>query len=48
VASGKATLKELEEWYTLEEAYDLYEIIATNRYNEYLAMEYAQKKGSKR
>lgn len=46
IADGKATLKELKETYTLEEAFDLWEIIAVNRYNEYLAVEYAKKQGA--
>lgn len=42
-----ATYKELKEVYTLEEGFDLWEIIATNRYNENLAYEHAKKQGSK-
>ena len=47
VASKQATLHELKTVYTLEDAYNLYEIIAVTRYNEYLAIEGA-KKGAKK
>ena len=47
VASGKATLKELKTVYTLEDAYDLYEIIAVNKYNEWKLMEYYSKQAKK-
>lgn len=43
VASGKATLKELKESYTLEDAFDLWEVIAVTNYNEFLAIEHARK-----
>jgi hypothetical protein len=33
--------------YDLEDAFDLFEVIATNRFNEYLAIEHAKKKGGK-
>ena len=39
-----ATLNELKTIYSLEDAYDLWEVIMVNRYNEYLAIEYAKKK----
>ena len=37
IDAGKATLSELRTIYSLEDAYDLYEIIAVSRYNNYLA-----------
>jgi hypothetical protein len=37
VASGQASLRELNTVYTLEEAFDLWEIVMTTRVNEYLA-----------
>ncbi len=43
IADRQATLNELKTIYTLEDAFDLWEIIAVTRYNEYLAIEYAQK-----
>ena len=43
IANGKATLKELKNDYTLEDAFNLWEIIAVTHYNEYLAYEYAKK-----
>ena len=42
ISSGQATLKELKKEYTLEEACDLYEVIATTRINEHLAVKHAQ------
>jgi len=42
--SRQATLKELKYEYTLEEALDLYEVVATQRYNEWLASEYQKRK----
>lgn len=48
IADGKATLKELKESYSLEDAFYLYEIIAVTRYNEYLAIEHARKQGAHR
>jgi hypothetical protein len=44
VANKQATLHELQTVYTLEDAYDLFEIIAVTRYNEFLAIEDANKK----
>jgi hypothetical protein len=35
----------LNEYYTLEEAHDLFEIAMTNRYNEWLAVKDAEGKG---
>ena len=43
IADGKATLYELKTTYTLEDALDLWEIIATVKYNEHLAMEHVKK-----
>ena len=48
IANGKATLRELTEWYTLEEGFDLYEIIAVSHYNEHLAMQHAKKQGGQK
>lgn len=45
VANKYATLHELKTIYTLEDAYDLFEIIAVSRYNEHMAIEDANKKG---
>jgi len=49
IAEGKATLHELKTIYSLQDMYDLYEIIAVQRYNEHLAYEHAKRKskGSK-
>lgn len=47
VANRQATLHELNTIYTLEDAHDLFEIIAVTRYNEFLAVEDANKKGRK-
>jgi hypothetical protein len=44
VAEGKASLHELRTIYTLEDALDLYEVIAVTRYNEHLAIEHAKRK----
>jgi len=44
VANKQATLHELKTIYSLEDAYDLYEIIAVSRYNEFLAIENAKQK----
>lgn len=43
VESGKATLHELKTIYSLEDAFDMWEIIIVNRYNEYLAVENQKK-----
>lgn len=42
MANKMATLHELATVYTLEDAYDLYEILAVTKYNEYLAIEDAK------
>lgn len=47
IANKYATLDELKNIYTLEDAHDLFEIIAVTRYNEFLAIEDANKKGRK-
>ena len=47
VSSGKATLKELKESYTIEDAFNLFEIIAIDAYNENQAIKHAQKKRAK-
>lgn len=44
ISSGKATLRELKTVYTLEDAHDIFEIIAIDNYNKYLAYEYQEKK----
>ena len=44
ISEKQATLQELKTGYTLEEAYDLWEVIAVNRYNEHLAVEHAKNK----
>lgn len=43
ISDGKASLNELRTIYSLEDALNLWEIIAIKKYNEYLAMEYAKK-----
>ena len=43
ISSGKATLKELKESYSLEDAYILWEVITVTKYNEFLAIEEANK-----
>ena len=42
ITSVKATLRELKEVYTLEDAFDLFEIVAINNYNEHLAIEHSK------
>jgi hypothetical protein len=42
IAEGKATLHELNTVYTLEDAIDIYEAVATMKFNEYTASKYAQ------
>jgi hypothetical protein len=44
VASKLATLHELNTVYTLEDAYDLFEVVAVTRYNEWLTIQEANKK----
>ena len=43
VANGKATLHELKTIYSLEDAFLMWEVIAVTRYNEYLAVQHANK-----
>ena len=45
VAEKLATLRELQTVYTLEDAFDLWEVIAVTRHNEHLAVKAAQRKG---
>lgn len=44
VGSGKASLKELKTELTLEDAFDLWEVIMTANFNEWLAYKKATKK----
>ena len=44
VANKLATLHELQTIYTYEDAWDLFEILAVTRYNEYCAVDDANKK----
>lgn len=44
VSSGKATLKELKTDYSLEDAFDLFEIIVTDAYNQQQANKAARDK----
>lgn len=39
-----ATLKELENYYSLEDVYIMYDIIKVNNYNEWLSYKEAEKK----
>jgi hypothetical protein len=43
VSAGKATLKELQEFYSLRDAYDLLEIIAVDAANNYKLTKKAQR-----
>ena len=47
IAHKYATLHELQTVYTLEDAEDMYEIIAVTKYNEHKAMKAATEKGRK-
>lgn len=47
VANKYASLHELKTVYTLEDAYDLFEILAVTRYNEFLAVEHANEQRRK-
>lgn len=42
VGAGRATIQELRSVYTLEDLFDMYSIIVTDRYNEWLANERAK------
>jgi len=39
-------IKELKSIYTLEDTMDMWEVIAVNRYNEYLAIQHSKKNKS--
>ena len=41
--SGKATLRELRENYSLEDMYNIWEVVHTAKYNEWVARENAAK-----
>lgn len=47
IAHGKATLNELQTVYTIEDLHNLYEIIAVTKYNEFLAIDNANKKAKR-
>ncbi len=42
VQSGKATLRELREYYSMEDMYNMWEITYTAKYNEWQARERAR------
>jgi len=42
IESGKATLLELRERYSLEDLYNMWEVTYTKKYNEWLAQERAK------
>jgi len=44
VANKYATMHELNTVYTIEQAYDLYEILAVTRYNEFMAIKEANER----
>lgn len=44
VSKRYATLRELQEWYSYEDALDMYEIAAVNAENERRAMEAAKRR----
>jgi len=48
ISSGQATLHELKTVYSLEDAFDMWEVIAVTRYNEHLAIEQAKQSKGKR
>ena len=48
ISAGKASLNELRTIYTLEDAFDMWEIIAITKYNEYLAIEHAKRQNKGR
>jgi len=41
--SGKATLRELRECYSLEDLYNIWEVFYTDRYNHWVAAERARR-----
>lgn len=45
ISEGKATLQELKTIYSLEDAFLMWEVIAINRFNEWVAVQNAKKKG---
>lgn len=45
IANGKASLKELKTELTLEDAYDLWEIVMTTNFNQWLAVKRASDSG---
>ena len=46
--SPKLLIAKREKELDLEEAFDLWEIVQVNRYNEYLAIEHSKKKSGRR
>ena len=44
IANGKATLKELKADYSLEDAFNMFEIIVTSNFNQWLAHKEASRK----
>lgn len=44
MAEGQANLNELRTIYTLEDAFNMWEVIVVKRYNEHLAIEHAKAK----
>lgn len=48
IAEGKATLKELQESYSLEDLFYLYEVIMVTKSNEWLAYKHAERQASKK
>lgn len=48
VNSKLATLHELKAIYSLEDAYDLFEIYAISNYNKFIAMKDAREKANKK
>jgi hypothetical protein len=43
ISEKQATLNELRTIYSLEDAFNMWEVIAVNRYNEHLAIEHSKK-----
>ena len=48
ISCGKASLKELETYYSLEDAYTLYEVIIVDNHNEHMHAEHAKRKHGRR
>lgn len=42
VQSGRATLRELKECYSMHDLFDIWEIVHTEKYNEWVARERAR------